>query len=70
MTCDKEGKALSFSVGNDTEKPLRYAIIPLKDWKQTDVTESEKVLYTTVVASERQLFDFKLPHTKNTENSK
>lgn len=65
---EKEGKTLSFSVGNDTEKTLRYAIIALKDWKQTDVTESKKVLYTTVAASERQLFDFTLPHVKKDSN--
>ncbi|SDE14914.1 hypothetical protein SAMN04487777_107134 [Priestia aryabhattai B8W22] len=65
---EKEGKTLSFSVGNDTEKTLRYAIIALKDWKQIDVTESKKVLYTTVAASERQLFDFKLPHANKDSN--
>ncbi|MGG4018844.1 hypothetical protein ABEV70_26780 [Priestia megaterium] len=64
----KEGEKLWFSTGNDTSEPLKYAIIALKDWRQTKVIDNQEVLYTTVSGSERKLFSFTLPNVKNDSN--
>lgn len=64
----KEGKRLSFSTGNDSNKPLRYAVIALKDWKQTKIINDKEVVYTTVPKAERNLFDFTLPDVKKDSN--
>jgi len=64
----KEGEKLWFSTGNDTSKSLKYAIIALKDWKQTNVIDNQEVLYTTVPGLQRKLFSFTLPTVKDDSN--
>ncbi|MQR86878.1 hypothetical protein GFV16_13240 [Bacillus megaterium] len=64
----KEGEKLWFSNGNDTSKPLKYAIIALKNWRQTTVTDNQEVIYTTVSGAERKLFSFTLPNVKKDSN--
>jgi len=64
----KEGEKLWFSTGNDTSKSLKYAIIALKDWKQTNVIDNQEVLYTTVPGLQRKIFSFTLPTVKDDSN--
>ncbi|AQU77156.1 hypothetical protein [Priestia megaterium] len=64
----KEGEKLWFSNGNDTSEPLKYAIIALKNWRQTKVIDNQNVIYTTVSEEERKLFSFTLPNVKKDSN--
>lgn len=64
----KEGEKLWFSTGNDTSEPLKYAIIALKNWRQTKVIDNQNVIYTTVSEEERKLFSFTLPNVKKDSN--
>ncbi|MGE7307595.1 hypothetical protein ACQKJG_27585 [Priestia megaterium] len=64
----KEGEKLWFSTGNDTSEPLKYAIIALKNWRQTKVIDNQDVIYTTVSEEERKLFSFTLPNVKKDSN--
>lgn len=65
---EKEGKELKFSVGNETNTEIRYAIIALKDWEQVAVRDNTDVLYTTVPPETRHLFDFNLPDVERENN--
>ncbi|MBS4189813.1 hypothetical protein KHA94_06275 [Bacillus sp. FJAT-49705] len=63
-----EGKELTLSVGNDTEKAMRYAIVAFKDWEQNKIINNQDVIYTTVPSGVRQIFDFNLPNVDNETN--
>ncbi|PEY98182.1 hypothetical protein CN326_23830 [Bacillus sp. AFS018417] len=65
---EPEGKELALSIGNDTEKPMRFAIVAFKDWEQSKIINNQDVLYTTVSSGERQLFDFNLPEVAKESN--
>lgn len=65
---ETEGKELTFSVGNDTEQPMRYAIVALKDWEQNKIINNQDVIYTTVPSGVRQIFDFNLPNVDSETN--
>ncbi|MCU7712924.1 MULTISPECIES: hypothetical protein [Priestia] len=64
----KEGEKLLFSTGNNSNKSIRYAVIALKDWKQTKIIDDKEVVYTTVQKASRNLFDFTLPHVNKDSN--
>jgi len=65
---EAEGKKLTLSAGNDTEKPIRFAIVAFKDWEQSNIINNQDVIYTTVPSGERQLFDFHLPNVEKESN--
>lgn len=63
-----EGSNLLLSNGNDTDRPITYAILAFKDWEQSKIIRNKNVLFTTVSPNERQLFDFKLPQVSKDTN--
>lgn len=65
---ETEGKELTLSAGNDTEKPMRFAIVAFKDWEQIKIINNQDVIYTTVPLGERQLFNFNLPDVEKESN--
>ncbi|KZE68048.1 hypothetical protein AWM68_17375 [Fictibacillus phosphorivorans] len=65
---EKEGNELTFSVGNDTELPMRYAIVALRDWEQNTIIKDQDVIYTTVPSGVRHIFNFNLPNVDNDTN--
>ncbi|MFP7474643.1 hypothetical protein SFC55_27030 [Niallia taxi] len=65
---ETEEKELSFSVGNDTEQPMRYAIVAFRDWEQNEIINNQDVIYTTVPSGVRQIFDFNLPNVDKETN--
>ena len=58
---EKEGKQLILSNGNETNDEMTYAIVAFKDWKQVEIFNNRKVVYTKVAPETRQIFNFTLP---------
>ncbi|MGE7888142.1 hypothetical protein ACQKN7_12315 [Bacillus cereus] len=65
---EKEGKQLTLSNGNETKDEMTYAIVAFKDWKQVELFNNKKVVYTTVAPETRQIFNFTLPSVDQESN--
>ncbi|XKK17865.1 hypothetical protein HFP68_04200 [Bacillus sp. CB28A.1] len=65
---EKEGKQLTLSNGNETNDEMTYAIVAFKDWKQVEIFNNRKVVYTKVAPETRQIFNFTLPSVDQESN--
>ncbi|MBJ8032416.1 hypothetical protein [Bacillus cereus] len=65
---EKEGKQLTLSNGNETNDEMTYAIVAFKDWKQVEIFNNRKVIYTKVAPETRQIFNFTLPSVDQESN--
>ncbi|AVR33066.1 MULTISPECIES: hypothetical protein [Bacillus cereus group] len=65
---EKEGKQLILSNGNETNDEMTYAIVAFKDWKQVEIFNNRKVVYTKVAPETRQIFNFTLPSVDQESN--
>ncbi|MEE3961034.1 hypothetical protein [Bacillus thuringiensis] len=65
---EKEGKQLTLSNGNETNNEMTYAIVAFKDWKQVEIFNNRKVVYTKVAPETRQIFNFTLPSVDQESN--
>ncbi|MGR4027713.1 hypothetical protein K7H05_30900 [Bacillus sp. ZZQ-131] len=65
---EKEGKQLTLSNGNETNDEMTYAIVAFKDWKQVEIFNNRKVVYTKVAPETRQIFNFILPSVDQESN--
>jgi hypothetical protein len=65
---EEEGKVLTLSAGNDTDKVMKYAIVAFKDWDQSKIINNQEVIYMTVPSEVRGIFDFKLPDVEHESN--
>ncbi|AND08689.1 hypothetical protein P4159_20205 [Bacillus thuringiensis] len=65
---EKEGKQLTLSNGNETNDEMTYAIVAFKDWKQVELFNNRKVVYTKVAPETRQIFNFTLPSVDQESN--
>ncbi|MGX5701390.1 hypothetical protein [Bacillus cereus] len=65
---EKEGKQLILSNGNETNDEMTYAIVAFKDWKQVEILNNRKVVYTKVAPETRQIFNFTLPSVDQESN--
>ncbi|MGA5661020.1 hypothetical protein ACPCZR_15815 [Bacillus bombysepticus] len=65
---EKEGKQLILSNGNETNDEITYAIVAFKDWKQVEIFNNRKVVYTKVAPETRQIFNFTLPSVNQESN--
>lgn len=65
---ETEGKELSISNGNETNKDMKYVIVAFRDWEQIEILDNKKVIYTTVAPETRQIFNFTLPKTEQESN--
>ncbi|MBJ7964474.1 hypothetical protein [Bacillus cereus] len=65
---EKEGKQLTLSNGNETNDEMTYAIVAFKDWKQVEIFNNRKVVYTKVAPETKQIFNFTLPSVDQESN--
>ncbi|PFI89784.1 hypothetical protein COI86_11390 [Bacillus thuringiensis] len=65
---EMEGKQLTLSNGNETNDEMTYAIVAFKDWKQVEIFNNRKVVYTKVAPETRQIFNFTLPSVDQESN--